>query len=520
VWDAASGAERRTLTGHTDSVRGCAVCPDGSWIVSASSDDTLRIWDAASGAERATLTGHTGSVTGCAVSPDGTWIVSASADQTLKLWDAASGAELATLVLGGTVRVVALHPSAPVVACGDAGGGVHLAHLVGIDLGPLVVTASENLGTLTVRCPACRQPFRLDPERLGERVTCRRLTCTTELQINPFVIHAGSARVPTGEATHSEPPATSVVTASAPTPRLVEPASDAEYLNQPPVDRAVPALAARATPTLADLVARSGLRCRDAGGGSLALPFAGTRAEQLVVHARTLGGGVAFFAVSLPQPGLFGGEAALRSLLGVSFRADYVKALVYPDGELALACEQELALLSPDRVHGLVAGLAALGDVRKGDLGDAPGWERRLLACRRAQAADIALDPDQASAALRSLAAAGGLPVREVGPGALVVALEPEGAGTPLQVVARVSERLVSLVAYLGDTKPKGNRSAYLRRMLELNRAADVARLGLDADGDVALLYEVPEVGPDLLDRVREQFGRLLAGVLALEGGR
>ena len=49
-----------TLTGHTDAVKACAVSPDGTWIVSASMDRTLKIWDAASGTERATLTGHTG----------------------------------------------------------------------------------------------------------------------------------------------------------------------------------------------------------------------------------------------------------------------------------------------------------------------------------------------------------------------------------------------------------------------------------------------------------------------------
>ena len=59
IWDAATGAERATLTGHTSDVTACAVSPDGTWIVSASTDDTLKIWDAATGAERATLTGHT-----------------------------------------------------------------------------------------------------------------------------------------------------------------------------------------------------------------------------------------------------------------------------------------------------------------------------------------------------------------------------------------------------------------------------------------------------------------------------
>ena len=93
------------------------------------------------------------------------------------------------------------------------------------------------------------------------------------------------------------------------------------------------------------------------------------------------------------------------------------------------------------------------------------------------------------------------------------------GADSPLQVVARAGEHLVSLVAFLGGAKPNGNKSAYLRRMLELNRAADVARAGLDDDGDVALLYEVPAIAPDLFDRVREQFGKLLGGVVALERG-
>ena len=66
-------------------MHGCAVSPDGTWIVSASADQTLKMWDAATGTERPTLTGHTEpGATACAVSPDGTWIVSASSDKTLE----------------------------------------------------------------------------------------------------------------------------------------------------------------------------------------------------------------------------------------------------------------------------------------------------------------------------------------------------------------------------------------------------------------------------------------------------
>ena len=67
----------RTLHGHTAGVTGCAVSPDGAFIVSASLDKTLKVWDAGTGQARLTLHGHTAGVNGCAVSPDGAFIVSA-----------------------------------------------------------------------------------------------------------------------------------------------------------------------------------------------------------------------------------------------------------------------------------------------------------------------------------------------------------------------------------------------------------------------------------------------------------
>ncbi len=96
VWDAQQGTERPNLVGHIDRVSGCAVSPDGSWVVSGSGE-TLKVWDAYTGAILYTLEGHTSVVNGCAVSPDGKWIVSASYDNTLKVWDAYTGAILHTL---------------------------------------------------------------------------------------------------------------------------------------------------------------------------------------------------------------------------------------------------------------------------------------------------------------------------------------------------------------------------------------------------------------------------------------
>ena len=68
-----------------------AFSPDGQRIVSGSVDKTVEIWDANSGKELGTLTGH--NVICVAFSPDGQRIVSGSSDNTLKIWDASEEAE-------------------------------------------------------------------------------------------------------------------------------------------------------------------------------------------------------------------------------------------------------------------------------------------------------------------------------------------------------------------------------------------------------------------------------------------
>ena len=88
----------RTLEGHTSEVRSGIYSPDGSHILSASHDKTLKIWDAASGNLRRTLEGHRDWVTSGVYSPDGHRILSASNDGTLMVWDATSGSLCFTLI--------------------------------------------------------------------------------------------------------------------------------------------------------------------------------------------------------------------------------------------------------------------------------------------------------------------------------------------------------------------------------------------------------------------------------------
>ncbi len=97
VWDATSGKEQLTLTGHTGRVV-VAWSPDGKFIATGSGDKAVRLWDATTGEELSVLRGHTGGVSSIAWSPDGSRIASGSdGDKTIKVWDAATGRELLTL---------------------------------------------------------------------------------------------------------------------------------------------------------------------------------------------------------------------------------------------------------------------------------------------------------------------------------------------------------------------------------------------------------------------------------------
>ncbi len=121
---------RRGFGGHEGPVNSAAFSPDGSRIVTASTDRTARIWDAASGKEIAVLRGHEDTVISAAFSPDGLRIATASQDMTARIWGAGSAKEIA--VLRGhedTVISAAFSPdgSRIVTASGDRTGDRRLA---------------------------------------------------------------------------------------------------------------------------------------------------------------------------------------------------------------------------------------------------------------------------------------------------------------------------------------------------------------------------------------------------------
>jgi WD40 repeat protein len=96
LWDGETGKlVGEPLAGHEEAVWMAAFSQDSRRIVTVSRDETARIWDAATGRPiGGPLKGHEGDVLSVAFSLDGKRIVTASEDNTARLWDAETGKQI------------------------------------------------------------------------------------------------------------------------------------------------------------------------------------------------------------------------------------------------------------------------------------------------------------------------------------------------------------------------------------------------------------------------------------------
>jgi len=96
VWQVKDWSLRYTFTGHTDQVLSIAWSPDGqllasgsgitSWEWSIVGDQTICLWQMRDGQLQRRFRAHTDRIEGLVFSLDGDFVVSGSSDQTIKFW--------------------------------------------------------------------------------------------------------------------------------------------------------------------------------------------------------------------------------------------------------------------------------------------------------------------------------------------------------------------------------------------------------------------------------------------------
>lgn len=153
IWDANTGQELLTLSGHTDWLAGMAFSPDGKRLASTSLDGTVRIWSLSSGGENVTVLGPGAPYgTRVAYNPSGTEFATNAGDGTATIWNAQTGQPRLTLHgHENEVLNIAFSPDGKRFATSsldataiiwDAGTGEQLLTLSGHEIGVRDITFS------------------------------------------------------------------------------------------------------------------------------------------------------------------------------------------------------------------------------------------------------------------------------------------------------------------------------------------------------------------------------------------
>ena len=127
-----TGRQLFTLKDHKDSVNAVAVTPDGTKVISGSSDNTLKVWDLSSRKVIDTFTGHRDSVNAIAVTPDGTKVISGSSDNTLRVWDLSNGDVIAKFTGDSEFIYCTVATDGVTIIAREIEGRLHLLQLEGI----------------------------------------------------------------------------------------------------------------------------------------------------------------------------------------------------------------------------------------------------------------------------------------------------------------------------------------------------------------------------------------------------
>lgn len=127
LWDVATGAIRGELIGHRDYISRARFSPDGSRIVTVSTDNTAKIWDSAGKLIASLQENGPAVVYSASYNRSGRTFLSVGDDGTAKVWDARSGSVLQTFAGRGGIETHACwSPDGTRVAMADISGTVEI----------------------------------------------------------------------------------------------------------------------------------------------------------------------------------------------------------------------------------------------------------------------------------------------------------------------------------------------------------------------------------------------------------
>lgn len=133
LWDLASGNCQRLLSGHIGPIISLTLCGDGSILASIDDDGRLKLWDLETGVCQHTCnTGLVGLYVSSGHHPDFPWLAISSTAKVIQLWNYQTGSLVRSLEIPeslGHPHVVAMHPHQPLMATGHHTGQLYLWHL-------------------------------------------------------------------------------------------------------------------------------------------------------------------------------------------------------------------------------------------------------------------------------------------------------------------------------------------------------------------------------------------------------
>ncbi|XP_013413134.2 U5 small nuclear ribonucleoprotein 40 kDa protein [Lingula anatina] len=138
VWDLRKNDILYKMRGHTDTVTGMELSPEGSYLLTTAMDNTVRVWDVRPFApqERCVkiFTGnqHTfeKNLLRCSWSPDGSKVSAGSGDRFVYVWDTTTRRILYKLPgHAGSVNEVDFHPTEPIVLSCSSDKNIYLGEI-------------------------------------------------------------------------------------------------------------------------------------------------------------------------------------------------------------------------------------------------------------------------------------------------------------------------------------------------------------------------------------------------------